>query len=107
MTFAKRALLVSGLLTGTLTFVGCGPHTPAVRESPYGDNTNAGFGHVSKTKQSDDNLRMPLEDPLRTKESESIVAAENEPDLKEGAQAATGVGGSGTPQNCPTPEQGL
>jgi hypothetical protein len=104
MKFAKRTLLVTGLLTGTLTIVGCGSATPAVRESPYEDNTNAGFGHVSKTKQSDDNLRMPLEDPLRTKESESIVAAENEPDLEGGAQAATGVGGSGKLQNCPTPE---
>src|SRR4051812_5898969 len=76
MKFAKRTLLVTGLLTGTLTFVGCGAHTPAVRESPYEDNTNSGFGHISKTKQSDDNLWMPLEDPLRTKEHESIVAAE-------------------------------
>lgn len=110
MKFAKRTLLVTGLLTGALTFVGCSSATPAVRESPYKDNTNAGSGHISKTKQSDDNLRMPLEDPLWTKESESIVAAENEPGVEEGAQAATGVGGSGntsTPQNCPTPQQGL
>jgi hypothetical protein len=105
MKFAKRTLIVTGLLTGGLTFVGCGAHTPAVRESPYEDNTNSGFGHVSKTKQSDDNLWMPLEDPLRTKEQESIVAAANEPDLEEGARAATGMGGSGKPQNCPTPEQ--
>jgi hypothetical protein len=113
MKFAKRTLIVTGFLTGALTFMGCGAHTPAVRESPYKDNTNSGFGHVSKTKQSDDNLWMPLEDPLRTKQHESIVAAENEPALEEGAQAAigaqtaTGMGGSGTPQNCPTPEQGL
>jgi hypothetical protein len=105
MKFAKRMLIVTGFLTGALTFVGCGAHTPQVRESPYKDNTNSGFGHISKTKQSDDNLWMPLEDPLRTRRHESIVAAENEPDLKEAAQAATaGVGGSGKPQNCPTPD---
>lgn len=114
MKFAKKPLLATGLLAGALTFVGCASGTPAVRESPYGDNTGSGSGHISKTKQSDDNLRMPLEDPLRTRASESIMAAEIEPNIQEGEEPIVdiGFGGSGTTRksqkqedNCPRPEQ--
>ncbi|WP_224363806.1 hypothetical protein [Hyalangium versicolor] len=105
MKFTNRKRLVTGLLAGTFMFIGCTASTPTVRKSPYGNNTNAGAGHISKTKASDDNLRMPLEDPLRTKEHESIRDAEVEPAASESEQPGVGTGGSGNTSPSSPPQE--
>ena len=117
--------LAAGLLAGALTFVGCksdssaqrpddtSQTTPATGTEGSGTNTGTGTegsgtnttpgtggsGHISKTKQSDDNLRMPEEDPLRTKENESIRGAEAEPSVPDNCEVAPGTGGSGFPDD--------
>jgi len=112
--------LAAGLLAGALTFVGCKSDTSAARPDDTTQTTPApgtegtgtegtgtgtegttpppgtgGSGDVSKTKQSDDNLRMPEEDPLRTPENESIRDAESEPDVHDNSAVDPGTGGSG------------
>jgi hypothetical protein len=115
--------LAAGLLAGALTFVGCKSDssaerpadttqtTPATGEQGTGTGTEGtgtstgtsenpgtgGSGDISKTKQSDDNLRMPREDPLRTPEQESIrdAESESEPDVHDNP----GIGGSGFPDD--------
>jgi hypothetical protein len=88
MKLTQRKLLSIGLITGALTLAGCATsHAP--EESPYKEGP---YGHISKTKQSDDNLEMPLEDPLRTKQHESVRAAALEPGVHENEE---GTGGSG------------
>jgi hypothetical protein len=117
--------LAAGLLAGALTFVGCksdssaertGEATqPAPTTGTEGTGTEGtgtegtgtegtgttptpgtgGSGGASKTKQSDDNLRMPREDPLRTPENESIRDAESEPHVHDNSAVEPGTGGSG------------
>lgn len=121
MKTTYRKFLVAGLLAGALTFVGCKsdksaertgetpdtmqttpPPPPATTDQhappPAGTETNpgtGGSGGISKTKQSDDNLRMPEEDPLRTKEQESIRDSEAEPGVHRKDTDGPGTGGSG------------
>ncbi len=98
MKLQKRKLFVVGLLASAMTFVGCQSDISAARESPYEDNSPLGSGHISETKQSDDNLRMPLEDPLRTRQRENVRAAAVEPNVEEAPGEETfGTGGSGNP----------
>lgn len=117
--------LAAGLLASALTFVGCKSNSSADRTdtttapatgtdtgtgtstgtegtgTSTGTNANPGTGgsgdssDISKTKQSDDNLRMPEEDPLRTPENESIRDAESEPGVHDNSAADPGIGGSG------------
>jgi hypothetical protein len=115
MKISKTKFLVAGLLAGTLTFVGCKSDTSADRGTEPTEGTSTGTGTdtgtegtgtstdpgtggsgPSKTKQSDDNLRMPEEDPLRTPEDESVRDAEQEPGVHDDATLDPGVGGSGT-----------
>jgi hypothetical protein len=112
MKLFRTKLLVAGLLAGSLAFVGCKSNDSTERPDDTTEGTGTGTtgeqgtgtepgtgGSGTKTKQSDDNLRMPYEDPLRTPEEESIQDAESEaepgvhrdPNLDPGA----GVGGSG------------
>lgn len=117
--------LAAGLLASALTFVGCKSNTSAERtdepttapatgtgtDTGTGTGTEGtgtsttpppgtgGSGDISKTKQSDDNLRMPEEDPLRTPESESIRDAESEPGVHDNSQVDPGIGGSGFPDD--------
>ena len=116
MKISKTKLLVAGLLAGSLTFMGCKSNDSAERTDGTTEGTGTGMGTEgtegtgtgtgtdpgtggsgTDTKQSDDNIRMPYEDPLRTPESESVRDAESETgvhhdtDLDPGA----GVGGSG------------
>jgi hypothetical protein len=116
MKIMNRKFLAAGLLAGALTFVGCKsdtsaertgdtPQTPPAGTTDQGTTTpptegtdtqtnpgTGGSGDVSKTKQSDDNLRMPKEDPLRTPENESIRDAEDERGVHDNN---AGTGGSG------------
>jgi hypothetical protein len=108
MKIMNRKFLAAGLLAGALTFVGCKSDSSAERTDDTsqmppadaegtGTQTNpgtGGSGDVSKTKQSDDNLRMPREDPLRTPENESIRDAESE-DERGVHDNNAGTGGSG------------
>jgi hypothetical protein len=115
MKIMNRKFLAAGLLAGALTFVGCksttsaeqtgtNTQTPAEGTTDQGTTTEGtgtqtnpgtgGSGDVSKTKQSDDNLRMPNEDPLRTPENESIRDAESE-DERGVHDNNAGTGGSG------------
>lgn len=54
-------------------------------------------GEISKTKQSDDNLRMPEDDPLRTKDPDTVRQGESEQGVHEGdiLEPKSGTGGSG------------
>jgi hypothetical protein len=54
-------------------------------------------GDISKTKQSDDNLRMPEDDPLRTKDPDTVRQGETEQGVHEGdiISPEPGTGGSG------------
>jgi hypothetical protein len=56
-----------------------------------------GAGDISKTKQSDDNLRMPEDDPLRTKDPDTVRQGESEEGVHEGdiISPEPGTGGSG------------
>lgn len=105
MKIMNRKFLAAGLLASALTFVGCKSDSSAERKDdstqtpPAGTDTQTnpgtgGSGDVSKTKQSDDNLRMPKEDPLRTPENESIRDAESE-DERGVHDNNAGTGGSG------------
>jgi hypothetical protein len=94
MKFLKVRWLVAGALASGLILTGCSASNSNVRVSPYTDNTGMGFGHISKTKQSDDNLWMPLEDPLRTRQQENVLAAQSDIMLEDNNQAE-GTGGSG------------
>jgi len=124
--------LAAGLLAGALTFVGCKSTTSAEQGGTptgtgttgtgtdtgttgtgtgtegTGTGTNPGTGgagstdDISRTKQSDDNLRMPEEDPLRTPESESIRGAESE--SEPGIHDNPGIGGSGFGDDTATDE---
>jgi hypothetical protein len=110
-----RKFLAAGLIASALTFVGCKSDTSGEREddttqgttttptegtsTDTGTQTPPGTGgsgteNISKTKQSDDNLRMPYEDPLRTPEPESIRDAERE-DERGVHDEDPGTGGSG------------
>ena len=100
MKFLKARWLAAGALASGLMFAGCSANSSSVRESPYADNTGMGFGHISKTKQSDDNLRMPLEDPLRTRQQENIRAAEADANIEE---SNTGIGGAGQSEQAVSP----
>lgn len=111
--------LAAGLLASALTFVGCKSDSSAERTGEpttapatgtdtgtEGTGTSTtpppgtgGSGDISKTKQSDDNLRMPEEDPLRTPESESIRDAESEPGVHDNRNVDPGIGGSGFPDD--------
>lgn len=97
MKFLKVRWLAAGVLTSGLMFAGCSANNATVRVSPYTDNTGVGFGYITKTKQSDYNLWMPLEDPLRTRQQENIFAAAAEPTVE---PTPTGIGGAG---QCPQP----
>lgn len=90
--------------TGTGTNTGTGTGTSTGTEgtgTSTGTNANPGTGgsgdtsDISKTKQSDDNLRMPEEDPLRTPQQESIRDAEAEPGVHDNSAVEPGTGGSG------------
>lgn len=105
MKIMNRKFLAAGLLASALTFVGCKSDSSAERKDdstqtpPAGTDTQTnpgtgGSGDISKTKQSDDNLRMPKEDPLRTPEPESIRDAESE-DERGVHDNNAGTGGSG------------
>jgi hypothetical protein len=112
--------LAAGLLASALTFVGCKSNSAAEKTDTTtapatgtgtdtgtgtgtgtegtGTTTNpgtGGSGDISKTKQSDDNLRMPEEDPLRTPQPESIRDAESEPGVHDNSAVDPGTGGSG------------
>lgn len=116
MKLSKGKMLVAGLLVGSLTFVGCKSDSAAERAGDTTDTTGTTTGTEtgttgeqgtdtgtgpgtggSGTKQSDDNLRMPNEDPLRTPESESVRDAETEPGVHDDStlEPGEGVGGSG------------
>ncbi|MBN1205265.1 MAG: hypothetical protein JXB05_10105 [Myxococcaceae bacterium] len=121
MKISKTQFLVAGLLAGTLTFVGCKsdksgetpPGTDATQDTgtptgeqptegtstpPEGTGTEPGTGGSgSETKPSDDNLRMPEEDPMRTRDEESAREAESEPGVHD--PATGGTGGSGFPED--------
>jgi hypothetical protein len=126
MKTMTRKFLVAGLIAGALTFVGCksdssaertpppagtmqtppppdttpGPGTQS-RPPPAGTETNpgtGGSGTISTTKQSDDNLRMPEDDPLRLKTGDKNVRdAESEQGVHENSAVSPepGTGGSG------------
>lgn len=125
MKISNRKFLVAGLLAGALTFVGCkseksAERTPDTTETMPAtgtgtDNTgtstgtNPGTGgsgntnsNISTTKQSDDNLRMPEDDPLRIKNGDkNIRDGESEQGVHENSAAHpnldpnSGTGGSG------------
>ncbi|HYI00145.1 hypothetical protein [Hyalangium sp.] len=118
-----KKFLAAGLLAGALTFIGCKSDSSAERtegtpdttqttpstgtpgegsttegtstgtETPPPGTGGSGESDISKTKQSDDNLRMPEEDPLRTPENESIRDAEKE--SEPGVHDEPGTGGAG------------
>ena len=54
-------------------------------------------GDISKTKQSDDNLRMPEDDPLRTRDPDTVRQGESEEGVHEGdiLNPEPGTGGAG------------
>ncbi|MFL5348586.1 MAG: hypothetical protein ACJ8AT_27640 [Hyalangium sp.] len=131
MKISNQKFLVAGLLAGALTFVGCKSDKSAERPpdttqttppagtgtdttgtgtgTSTGTQTNPGTGgsgnsdgQISTTKQSDDNLRMPEDDPLRLKNGDkSIRDAESEQGVHENTPATpklepnSGTGGSG------------
>lgn len=103
MKFLKVRWLVAGALASGMIISGCAAGHSTVRESPYTDNTGVGFGHISKTKQSDDNLWMPLEDPLRTRQSENVLSAAADANIEE-SNKTEGTGGAGqcVPQQGPS-----
>ncbi len=120
MKIMNRKFLAAGLLASALTFAGCKSDTSAehpgdTSQTPSpgttdqgtapppaegtGTQTPPGTGgsgteDISKTKQSDDNLRMPEEDPLRTPEDERVRDAERE-DERGVHDSERGTGGSG------------
>jgi hypothetical protein len=108
MKIMNGKFLAAGLLAGALTFAGCSSPRSAERtdqgEAADGTSTGTqtapgtGGSGISKTKQSDDNLRMPREDPLRTPESESVRDAEAEPGVHDNDP---GTGGSGFSNEAP------
>ena len=123
MKISNRKFLVAGLLAGALTFVGCKSDKSAERSPdatqtmPPADNTTAppatnpgtggsgdytGESNISTTKQSDDNLRMPEDDPLRLKDGDkSIRDSESEQGVHKNSAAHpkldpnSGTGGAG------------
>ena len=116
MKTMTRKFLAAGLIATALTFVGCKSDKSAEQpaDATQGTDTGttptegtatdpgtggAGTEDISKTKQSDDNLRMPYEDPLRTPESESIRDAERENERGVHDDNA-GTGGSGFPNEA-------
>lgn len=103
MKLLKVRWLVAGAVASGVILSGCAAGTSSVHESPYTDNTGVGFGYISKTKQSDDNLWMPLEDPLRTRQRENVFAAAADANIQESNKAA-GTGGAGqcVPQQAPS-----
>ena len=119
MKILNRKFLAAGLLASALTFVGCKSDSSAERkddtmQTPPADTTEgttttpaegtdtqtspgtggSGTENISKTKQTDDNIRYPREDPLRTPEPESIRDAESE-DERGVHDSELGTGGSG------------
>ncbi len=117
MKITNQKFLVAGLLAGALTFVGCKSEKSAERTpdttqtapptgtGTTGTCTNAGTGgsggssNISTTKQSDDNLRMPEDDPLRLKDGDkSIRDAESEQGVHENTPAKPKL----NPNNCGT-----
>lgn len=127
MKISNQKFLVVGLLAGALTFVGCkseksAERTPDTTETTPATGTNTGTGTdttnpstnpgtggsgdsggtISTTKQSDDNLRMPEDDPLRLKHGDkSVRDGESEQGVHENTpppsklQPNSGTGGSG------------
>lgn len=108
----NRKFLAAGLLASALAFVGCKSDKAAERTdtteqgtttegtTTEGTQTDPGTGgagtqDINKTRQTDDNLRMPEEDPMRTRESESIRESEQEPGVHD-EDPGTGGAGFGT-----------
>lgn len=99
MNNMTRKFLAAGLLASALTLVGCKSDTSAEQDGTTQGTTDqgmtttpaedtdtgtppgtggAGTDDVGKTRQSDDDLRTPYEDPLLTPEDESVREAESE-----------------------------
>ncbi len=101
MKSSTTKFLVAGLAAGALALTGCKSDTSAERtEEPATEEMDEGTGGAgTQTKQSDDNLRMPYEDPFRTPEEESIREAADEfPPEKQDEVDETpepGTGGAG------------
>jgi hypothetical protein len=123
MKITNRKFLVAGLLAGALTFVGCksdksAERPPDTTETPPTTGTGTGTdtgtgtgtgttgtnpgtggsGDISTTKQSDDNLRMPEDDPYRLKDGDkNIRDSESEQGVHKGTPGTpeSGTGGSG------------
>ena len=111
-----RKFLAAGLIATALTFVGCksdksaeqtdtttdqGTTTTPAEGTGTGTDTGtdpgtggAGTEDISKTKQSDDNLRHPEDDWLRTPEQEGIRESERE-DERGAHDNNAGTGGAG------------